>query len=93
MLDEMEFEECFAGDPPFADAAAGRVASSILSKQQWHSRVLDRYERITGFKETNINALYHHRLSLYGRSCLKCDKPLRTPQARYCAACGFRLMK
>ncbi|MGJ7528336.1 hypothetical protein [Variovorax sp. GB1P17] len=46
------------------------------------------YERITGFKETNPNALLHHRLSLYGAPCHACGKPLRTPVANYCAACG-----
>jgi hypothetical protein len=31
--------------------------------------VLREYERITGVKETNINALYHHVESLYGPPC------------------------
>jgi hypothetical protein len=62
------------------------------------AEVLDSYERITGFRETNVNAIYHHRLSLYGPPCGKCAKPLRTPQARYCAMCdwqrpGFLLRK
>lgn len=46
------------------------------------------YERITGFKEMNPNSLYHHRLSLYGPPCHACGKPLRTPQAKYCANCS-----
>lgn len=46
------------------------------------------YERITGFKETNPNALFHHRLSIYGPPCRACGKPLRTPQARFCALCS-----
>lgn len=46
------------------------------------------YERITGFKETNPNALFHHRLSMYGPPCRTCGKPLRTPQARFCAMCS-----
>lgn len=47
------------------------------------------YESMTGFKETNPNALYHHRLSLYGPECPQCGKPLRSPQARFCAVCSY----
>jgi rubrerythrin len=46
------------------------------------------YEEITGFPETNANALFHHRLSLYGPPCHACGKPLRTPHATYCPMCG-----
>ncbi len=46
------------------------------------------YERLTGFKETNPNALFHHRLSIYGPPCPSCGKPFRTPQARFCAMCS-----
>lgn len=49
---------------------------------------LDSYERLTGFRETNANALWHHQLSLYGPPCANCGKPLRTPRASYCPACG-----
>ncbi len=40
------------------------------------------YERITGFKETNPKALFHHQLSICGPPCLTCGKPLRTPQVQ-----------
>lgn len=49
---------------------------------------LDEYERLTGFRETNPNAVWHHRLALYGPPCRVCSKPLRTPQASRCVACG-----
>jgi len=49
---------------------------------------LQLFEKITGFKETNPTALFHHRLSLYGPPCTNCGKPLRTPKARYCPLCG-----
>jgi len=49
---------------------------------------LELYRAITGFAETNINAIRHHRISLYGLPCQACGKPLRTPRASFCAACG-----
>lgn len=53
-------------------------------------RALSLYERLTGFRETNPSALWHHRASLYGPPCTSCGKPLRTPQASYCPACGAK---
>ena len=49
---------------------------------------LKKYQDITGFKETNINAIWHHRASLFGAPCEACGKPLRTPKASLCAECG-----
>ena len=46
------------------------------------------YREITGFAETNPNALYHHRISDHGPECKACGKPLRSPKAKLCAACG-----
>jgi len=64
-------------------------ASVQEAKQQVYGEgALERYYQITGFRETDINALWHHRLSLFGPPCRACGKPLRTPRARLCAACG-----
>lgn len=49
---------------------------------------LAEFERLTGFTETNPNAIWHHRISLYGPPCRSCAKPLRTPEANICGACG-----
>ncbi len=38
--------------------------------------MLEEYERLTGFKETNASAIWHHRLALYGPRCRQCTKPL-----------------
>lgn len=47
-----------------------------------------RYEQITGMRTANIDLIWHHRVSLYGAPCSVCKKPLRTPAAQSCAACG-----
>ena len=52
------------------------------------TQALSKYAEITGFVETNVNAIWHHRVSIYGPPCAACDKPLRTPRASFCAACG-----
>ncbi len=51
-------------------------------------RACEKYYEITGFRETNPNALWHHYLSLYGPECINCGHLLRTPKASYCANCG-----
>jgi len=58
--------------------------------QELYKPCLDEYERLTGFHESNPNAVIHHRLSLYGPPCRACGKPLRTPQAAKCMACGAK---
>ena len=46
------------------------------------------YQLLTDYDETNVNAIWHHRIAQYGPPCEACGKPYRTPQAKYCAACG-----
>ena len=50
--------------------------------------VREAYQQMTGMAEPNHNAIMHHRISIYGPSCEHCGKPLRTPRAGFCAACG-----
>jgi hypothetical protein len=49
---------------------------------------LTKYRELTGFEETNVSALWHHRLSNYGPPCRHCGKLLRTDAARRCFECG-----
>ncbi|MFP2909591.1 hypothetical protein ACLESD_32010 [Pyxidicoccus sp. 3LFB2] len=46
------------------------------------------YERLTGVPELRPSMVHHHQLSRFGPPCTRCGKPLRGPQANYCAACG-----
>ncbi|HJR72468.1 MAG TPA: DUF6348 family protein [Luteimonas sp.] len=63
--------------------------SLAAARQQGFGRAaLDKYRELTGFNETNVDALWHHRVGIYGPDCVSCGKPLRTPRASFCAACG-----
>lgn len=59
-------------------------------KAEIEKRLLEEYNKITGFNETNYLAIYHHRISIYGAPCYNCGKPLRTDKAKFCAACGWK---
>ncbi len=49
----------------------------------------DKYFELTGFKETNYAAIWHHRLSSFGSECKSCGYLFRTPKANFCANCGL----
>jgi len=53
--------------------------------------LLDEYERLTGFRETDLYAVLHHRIALYGPPCPRCDTALRTPVAYKCFECAHVL--
>jgi hypothetical protein len=77
MLDEEEFQ---------------RVTSLLRNRsgdgfKEMFSALLEEYERVTGYRETNGNAVFHHRLAMYGPPCAKCGKPLRTRRAKLCGSC------
>jgi len=57
-------------------------------KQVRFKELLNFYHELTGFSETEPNAIMHHRIELYGPPCENCGKPYRTPKASFCAACG-----
>jgi hypothetical protein len=61
---------------------------TALNTQKYRP-VLEAYRDITGTNhEGHPSLLMHHRISLYGPICSACGKPLRTPKASYCVACG-----
>jgi len=89
-------EEWSVVGPHLADAIAQvkryreehRCSLAEARRHGFGSGALGAYERLTGFKKTNVDALFHHRLALYGPPCATCGKRLRTPQARRCMECG-----
>ena len=58
------------------------------SRPDGRQAMLAEYNRLTGLSETNPNAVYHHRISIYGPPCPHCRKVLRTPLAFKCFECG-----
>jgi hypothetical protein len=64
------------------------VSLSEAFKLNFGKHALDEYYAITGFRETNVNALWHHNLSRYGPICPYCGKPGRTPDSQRCVERG-----
>ncbi len=83
MLDEAEWEELMRHHD-----LTGGTDGARTSLRERFVPVLNAYERLTGFRETNPSAIWHHRLALFGPDCRACGKPLRSPLARLCASCG-----
>lgn len=94
MLDEMEFQrveqllrEGMRASKEFRERHGLPLENlDILSR---FKPALDEYNRITGFGETNPNALWHHRIAMYGPPCQRCGKVLRGPSASKCLQCGW----
>ena len=53
-----------------------------------YKALIDYYKEITGWDETEPNAIMHHRIEQYGSLCENCGKPYRIPLASFCAGCG-----
>jgi len=93
MLEDSEWKEVAPhledGLRAMKDLRRNSSMSIHQAKDEIYGRgALQRYFELTGYRETNINALWHHRVSQYGPPCSVCGKPLRTPKAKMCAACG-----
>jgi len=86
MLDDEEFAKVLElYNQGFKDAIKPRTERFKL--------LLDYYNSLTGFNETEPNAIMHHQISQYGPECENCGKPYRTPLASFCAACGNKRIK
>ena len=73
------------------------IASKLYSKgfiignkkiQNRFQELLDYYNSLIGFGETEPNAIMHHAIELIGPDCENCGKPYRTPEAKMCFLCG-----
>lgn len=92
MLDEAEWERVGAALRNSVQAIKRYREEHRVSlkeaKTETYWEALALYREITGFPETNPQALWHHRIELYGPPCHVCAKPLRTPVAKRCVECG-----
>ncbi len=94
MLDEDEYAEVAR---LYGDAIKGTkefrqrwgVSLENASIQERFEPVRTLYERLTGMKNCHQNAIMHHRISLYGPPCKRCQRPLRTPKAKPCGSCMY----
>ena len=81
MLDEEEFSKI---EKLYREA----FSKKGLPIDDRFQQMRETYHAITGYFESNQNAIMHHRISIFGPPCNNCGKPLRTPEAAFCAACG-----
>ena len=82
MLDKEEFKK--------ASELFGLGFKSAGPMEERFKPLVDCYKDLTGWNETNPNAIMHHAIELYGPPCENCGKPYRTSQASFCAACGHK---
>ena len=92
MLDDREWQQIGAPEGNLSQAMKEyqkrHGVTLDVAKEEAPKEILTRYKDLTGFEETNVYALYHHRVELYGPPCHACGKPLRTTVARRCVECG-----
>lgn len=86
MLDEDEYQKAYL----LYGKGFHNFGVSLKKRQERFKELLDYYFELTGFIETEPNAIMHHRIELYGPPCENCGKPYRTNRAAFCAACGHK---
>jgi len=93
MLDESEWERL----APLLSNAVNEIrkyrdkhgVSIAEARTKAYGReALSEYFRLTGYQETNPDALWRHRLAMYGPKCSSCGELLRTQKAKHCVVCG-----
>lgn len=93
MLDEDEYAiieqlytTCTLAAKEFREATRSRLEETPID--DFFRPVREAYAKLTGWENTHQEVIRHHRISIYGEPCRQCSKPLRTPEARFCASCG-----
>ncbi len=93
MLDDQEFAdispmylECMRSVKDYRERTGTSLSDTPID--DLFKPLRDEYARMTGMVDCHQNAIMHHHISIYGPPCEACGKPLRTPQAAFCAACG-----
>lgn len=93
MLDEEEFgvfhklySQCMSSVKRYRETRGTSLKETPID--YFFKPLRDEYARLTGMVDCHQNAIMHHSISIYGPPCETCGKPLRTPQAAFCAACG-----
>ncbi|MFZ4740869.1 MAG: hypothetical protein ACOYLE_06865 [Bacteroidales bacterium] len=86
MLDEDEYQKAHL----LYGKGMKNSGVSLSNRRERFKELLDYYFEVTGFQETEPNAIMHHRIEQYGPLCENCGKPYRTKQATFCAACGHK---
>jgi hypothetical protein len=82
----LAFNRCLQAVQTHRTATGADLRSMPLDSFFAEARAL--YSQMTGAPDTHPNAIGHHRLALLGPPCPARSKPLRTPNAQFCAACG-----
>ena len=95
MLDEKEFArvaEIYADAMRAVDLYRRRhdLSNETVPTELLLQPVRRAYQDITGIFEPDPAVIMHHRIALYGPECIKCGRPLMSPEARSCGACGHR---
>jgi hypothetical protein len=93
MLDEQEYTEafrlygeCLNATKEFRQRWNVPLANASIDER--FRPIREWYEQLTGVPGCHANAILHHRFSDFGNPCRVCGKPLRSPRAKLCAACG-----
>ena len=100
MMDEQEFAQVDAAHRSAAQAAKdyrARQGTNLAQTplDEFYRPVQTLYVQLSrgaGLEAPIVSAdhVLKHRLAAYGPACTACGIPLRTPDAKVCAACGTK---